>query len=155
MSSSKAVDYDYYSDLYTTLEAESREYAENRFKKERAQKPAIRVFYISLIFTLCIGLVAPLTLIIQRQAEIHERQFGVFRLKEVAQDYRDRSNELKEALESNSSMEDLELYATERLDMVKAENNNFIVVKPFTREIKKPSLRFSIATRVKLEMRNN
>lgn len=154
MSSVKSLGYDY-EELYTSMTAESLEYRDGRFKKERAQKPVLRVFNITFIFALCIGLLTPLTLIVQRQAEIHEKQFANFRLKEVAEDYKDRSNELKEALESGSSLDDLELYATERLDMVKADKSNIIVLRPYPGEIKKPSVKFGIATGSNLELQPN
>lgn len=155
MSSYKTMEYDYYDELYTSMSAESLEYREVRYKKERAQNPARRVINMALLFAICLGLITPLTMVVKRQAEIHEKQFGIFRLKEVAADYKDRTNELKEALESNSSLDDLELYATERLDMVKADQSNIIVLRPFTREIKKPALRFSIAPKADLDLKAN
>lgn len=153
MEHSKAMDRDFYDELYTSMSAESLAYKETNYKKQRVQNPARRVLNIALIFVLCIGLLTPLTMVVKRQAEIHEKQFGIFRLKEVTADYKDKTNELKEALESNSSLDDLELYATERLDMVKADKNNIIVLKPLVKEINKPAVKFTIASASGLDLK--
>lgn len=145
MSNYKTVELDYYDELYSSMSAESLEYRETKYKKQRTQNPLWRVVSFVVFFSVCFAILTPMVFIIKRNAEIHEKQYGVYRLKELASDYRDKTNELKEILESNSSIDDLELYATERLDMVKAGQTNIIVLKNLGREVKQPKFKFNIA----------
>ncbi len=146
MNTARKLDYDYYDQLARKIEVDSKDFLDKDYKKQSMQAPYVRVLNALVIFALVFVAVFPLTLILSRYAAIHERQYEIYRLKVKTEELATKTSEIKERLESGTSLDDLEIYATERVGMVKADKTKVIVLKSYKSSIKTPRTEFSISS---------
>ncbi len=145
MNTAKNLYYNDYDVLAESLKNSSEEEVIKRYKVQNSQAPHLRVISAILIVLLFSVLVIPSAFLIFRYAQIHEEQNNLYKINLAIEDYKTKTNEIKERLESNTSLDDLELYAVEQLSMIKANSDRVIILEDMGNTIKKPSISFSIA----------
>lgn len=151
MNTARKIDYDYYDDMARNLRAENRDFVEKRYRKQSVQAPHIRIIYGLAIFALVFVLLSPFSMLLTRHAAIHEKQYDNYRLKLMTAEYVTKTNEIKERLESGTSLDDLKVFATEQLDMVKSDRSRVISLKDNVNSIADSSVRFSISSGIEKE----
>ncbi len=123
---------------------------EENLKREisrQEQSPIRRVISAAGIFlVLCIVLIPP-SFLIYRYAETYGEQYQLYKMKVAINTYEVKANEIKERLELNTSLDDLSIYATEKLNMVKASNENVIIIEDNQVNINRPEVVFSLASK--------
>ncbi len=145
MNTAKKLDYEYYDNLAITLKNNAEEEAIKRYKTQNAQAPHVRFFSAWAIVIMMFVFILPFSYILFRNAQIHQAQNEIYRINLAIKEYDTKANEIKERLESNTSLDDLELYAKEQISMIKASSSSVIILKDLDQTIKKPEIKFSIA----------
>lgn len=135
----------YYDDLAIRLKNNAQEEAEKRYKKQNVQSARKRILTSGVIIMLFFLGIMPAAFIVFRNAAIHEAQNEIYRINLAIKDYETKTNEIKERLESNTSLDDLELYAREQVSMIKASSSKVIILHDVESQVKMPELKFSIA----------
>lgn len=152
MNTARKLEYDYYDELAISQNVGARNFVEDTYKKRVVQAPHVRVLNTFIIFLFVFLIIFPLSLILSRHAQIHEKQYEIYRLKVKAQELDTKTSEIKERLESGISLDDLEVYATERVGMVKADRSKVIVLQSLEKKIKYPKEEFMISSGTEKEL---
>ncbi len=144
MNTARKVDYEYYDNLAETLKNNAQEEAIKRYNAHNAQAAHLRFISSGAIIVLVFVLILPFSYILFRNAKIHQAQNDIYRINLAVKDYETKSNEIKERLESNTSLDELELYAKEQISMIKASSASVIILKDINSQVIDPDIKFSI-----------
>ncbi len=144
MNSARKIDYEYYDNLAETLKNNAKEEAIKRYRTHNAQAPHLRFISSFTIIALVFILILPFSYLIYRNAKIHQAQNDIYRINMAIKDYQTKTNEIKERLESNTSLDELEIYAKEQISMTKANTSSVMILKDLNTDIRKPAVKFTI-----------
>ncbi len=144
MNSARKIDYDYYDNLAATLKNNSKEEAIKRYRTQNGQAPHLRFINSITIIALVFLMILPFSYILIRNAKIHQAQNDIYRINVAIKNFNTKTNEIKERLESNTSLDELEIYAKEQISMTKANTSSVMILKDLGVKIKQPAVTFSI-----------
>lgn len=137
--------YENYDLVAESLKNNAREEAQKRYKNQNGQAIHKRFLNLGMIIFMISVLFLPFIFTTYRYAKVHQAQNEVSRMKFAIAEYDTKANEIKERLESNTSLDELEIYARDKLSMMKASSSKVIILQDFESQIKIPKTKFSIS----------
>ncbi len=132
MQTAKKLDNYFYNESVELFLYENEELIEEA--KESESSLTFKSFFLSVVMLVLIG-VLPLVwafVLVTSKVAIYDENKKLQIIENQINEYKQKTSEVQEQIENKISVEKLQIYAMERLDMVRVNNNNRIVLNAGT-----------------------